>query len=615
MLLDKMTPELTAEIVEKALIEKGQRLPHHSLHRWWSRRFAILYRAILASYLTDSKELVRKSLDNPKAVEILARGKVFYEPFMGGGTGLIEAAIMGYHSIGIDINPVAVRIAKSTSNLLKGKVDAKEIESKGKTILRKTEEKLIETGWSWNVEGKIVSYIFVTRGKIPSWIDKYSRNGKPIRILRCPYCGTIFESARSSGKETCPHCGRSFEVTHKPKFRLGEGYPTQDGYTVWAVEVREQDGKKWRKRVLDAREILNWLQESHFKAMEKANKARKILDPVPLEDLMEGKRLKREGIKRFSQLFTTRQLATFVAFAEACRELELDEELIEVFSVFLSESAKSSSLVAKWHSPIGEPVPAVAMKTYWVPEYTVETNPLARVPEKLVPLARNALASSIRRAVRIASSELRISRNVAVEAKIDDARTFVPDKPIDIAIVDPPYMDTVRSYASLSIVHYGAMRVFDEIVGMSNDVVLDNVERNEIPRDRTGFGKAMKLVFSNIERVLTPSGRVVLFYNRKSVLDWENILQASVESGLHPSVSYWVIGEPPGRLARSRLRGVFVVVLTREKPAKSRIVFTEPLHRASEAIFLDKKVEKSAMKALSNAISRIYNNELEVVVL
>jgi len=548
-------------------------------------------------------------------MESLALGKVFYEPFMGGGTGLIEAAIMGYRSIGIDINPVAVRIAKSTLNLLKGKVNAKEIESKGKVILKKTEEKLSEIGWSWNVGEKIVSYIFVTKGKIPSWIDKYSRNGKPIRILRCPYCGTIFESVKTSRKETCPHCRRSFEVTYKPKFCLSEGYPQQDGYTVWAVEVREQEGKRWRKKVLDANEILNWLQESHFRALEKAGKARKILDPIPLENLIEGKRLKREGIKRFSQIFTTRQLATFVDFAEACKELRLDKELIEIFSVFLSESAKSSSLIAKWHPPIGEPVPAVAMKTYWVPEYTVETNPLARVPGKLTPLARNTLASSIRRAIRIANSELRISRNVSVEVNIGDARTFVPDTPVDIAIVDPPYMDTVKSYASLSIVHYGAMRVFDEIVGISNDVILDNVEKNEIPRDRTGFGRAMKFVFSNIENVLTPNGRVVLFYNRKSVLDWENILQASVESGLHPSVSYWVIGEPPGRLARSKLRGIFVVVLTREKPSKSRIVFTEPLHRASEAIFLDKNMERSAMKALSNAIRKIYNNELEVVIL
>jgi len=614
MLLDKMKPEFTAEIVEKALIEKGQRLPHHSLHRWWSRRFALLYRAILASYLTDSEELVRESLDNPKAVESLATGKVFYEPFMGGGTGLIEAALMGYHSIGIDINPVAVRIVKSTLNLLNGKVDAEEIKSKGRTILEKTEEKLNETGWSWNVEGKTVSYVFVTKERIPSWIDKYSRNRKPIKILRCPHCGNIFESINSSKTETCPQCGKSFEVTYKPKFYLGREYPKQDGYVVWAVEIRDRDGKRWRKKVLDAREVLNWLQESHFRAMAKANKARKILDPIPLEDLMEGRRLKREGIMQFSQLFTTRQLATFVAFAEACKELGLDKELLEIFSASLSESAKSSSLVAKWHPPIGEPVPAVAMKTYWVPEYTVETNPLARVPEKLTPLARNALASSIRRAVRIASSEFRISRDVAVEAKIGEARTFVPDRPVDIAIVDPPYMDTVKSYASLSIVHYGAMRLFDEIVGIPNNAVLANVEKSEIPRDGAGFGTAMKLVFSNIERVLTPNGRVVLFYNRRSVSDWENILQASVDNGLHPNVSYWVVGEPPGGLARSKLRGVFVVVLTRKKPTESKIVFTKPLNRASELIFLDKNVEKSAMETLLNAISRVYNNELDVVV-
>ena len=607
MLLDKMSEGLTGEIVERALVEKGRRLPQHSLHRWWSRRFALLYRAILASYLTDSEELVLRSLENPKLMEPLARGKVLYEPFTGGGTGLIEASLMGYHSIGIDINPVAVRIARSTGSLLSGKVNADELERVGKAVLDRTEEKLEEAGWGWKIGEAVISYVFVTKGKVPSWIDKYSRNKTRVKILRCPHCGEIFESVGESEMETCPSCGEEFKVTHRPEFELKGQYPEQDGYRVWALEIRELKGNRWRKRVVDAREVKDWVEDSHKRAGKYAERARGILDSIRLEDLVEGRRLRREGIERFSQLFSPRQLATFVAFAEASSELGLEKSTLEILSVVLSESAKSASLVAKWHPPIGEPVPAVAMKTYWVPEYTVETNPLARVPHELTPLARNSLASALRKALRIARGELRISEGVELEARVGDARTFVPGRKVDLAIVDPPYMDTVRSYASLSIVHYGAMRIFDSVVGIKNGDDLRRVEEREIPRDRRGFGEAMEMVFSNINRVLRPGGRVVLFYNRKSPLDWENILRASVESGLYPMRAYWVIGEPPGGLARSRLKGVFIVVMARDRPEKVEIVFKEPLRRASERVSLDEGVEESALNALKRALERIYD--------
>jgi len=614
MLLDKMGPELTGEIVERTLIEKGRRLPHHSLHRWWSRRFSLLYRAILASYLTDSEELVLESLRSPKRIEPLARGKVFYEPFMGGGTGLIEASIMGYHSIGVDVNPVAVRIAQATGTLLKREVSGEQFELVGKRVLKLTEEKLRRSGWEWMINGKIVSYVFITRKKVPSWVDKYGKDGKTVRILRCPHCGTIFESMSDSERDTCPKCGETFEVTYRPKFTLKGDYPEQGKYRVWAVELREKNGKKWMKRVVDARSVSDWIVNSNKKAEEYASRAREILDSISLKELLEGKRLWREGIRRFSELFSARQLATFVAFAEASsevkRRMELDESMMEVLSVVLSESAKSASLVAKWHPPIGEPVPAVAMKTYWVPEYTVETNPIARVPGELKPLARNSLASSLLRAVRIARGELSIGKEIDLSAKVGDSRTFIPDRRIDLSVVDPPYMDTVRSYASLSIVHYGALRVFDGITGAHDCINLEEIEKSEIPRDRKGFSDAMRQVFSNINSVLNENGRVVLFYNRKSTLDWENVLLASFESGLHPRIAYWVVGEPPGGLARSRLKGVFIVVMGREKPGKVTVVFKEPLRTAEKLVSLDSKIETSAARALEEALKRIYGENM-----
>ena len=74
-------------VIKFCLVEKGRRLPIHNIHRWWSRRFSYIYRFILASYLSSGEKVI-EWMKKPWLMRDASRGKYFYEPFAGGGTGL-----------------------------------------------------------------------------------------------------------------------------------------------------------------------------------------------------------------------------------------------------------------------------------------------------------------------------------------------------------------------------------------------------------------------------------------------------------------------------------------------------------------------------------------------
>ncbi|HEX3960602.1 MAG TPA: DNA methyltransferase [Trebonia sp.] len=51
-------------------------------------------------------------------IEILGDGGTFLDPFSGSGVGPIEAWLRGYKAVGIDVNPMAVRIGQAKAHLL-----------------------------------------------------------------------------------------------------------------------------------------------------------------------------------------------------------------------------------------------------------------------------------------------------------------------------------------------------------------------------------------------------------------------------------------------------------------------------------------------------------------
>ena len=112
------------EINRLAVPERNSFKPIYQMHKWFARRASCVFRAILLGCLKplpvdkDGKptksgaELIMEEFYKDHTRDSDTNGKVVLDPFMGGGTTIVEALRLGCKVIGIDLNPVAWFIVK-----------------------------------------------------------------------------------------------------------------------------------------------------------------------------------------------------------------------------------------------------------------------------------------------------------------------------------------------------------------------------------------------------------------------------------------------------------------------------------------------------------------------
>ncbi|MBI4523252.1 MAG: DUF1156 domain-containing protein [Deltaproteobacteria bacterium] len=135
------------EINQLAVPERNSFKPIYQMHKWFARRASCVFRAILLGTLkpavqgdgtpTDLMEEFYKDHSNDPDT----KDKTILDPFMGGGTTVIEALRLGCRVIGIDLNPVAWFIVKT------------EIEPVDLDALKAAFERLAARPVAWN-EGR-----------------------------------------------------------------------------------------------------------------------------------------------------------------------------------------------------------------------------------------------------------------------------------------------------------------------------------------------------------------------------------------------------------------------------------------------------------------------------
>ncbi|MEZ0345657.1 MAG: hypothetical protein ABWK01_03825 [Infirmifilum sp.] len=600
MLLDRLPSRLVAHAVRASKAELGRRLPIHMVHRWWSRRFAAVYRLLLAAYLLSSEEKVVEAIEKPEVLRPLARGKVFLEPFAGGGTGLVEATLAGFDVVGYDVNPVAALAAQASAGIASRGLPPG-YEDKCTSLLNAALDRVTDL---WSYRGAMVTHIFVTRGRIATWLS--TTRGRYVAI--CPSCYSAFETAHPRAK--CPHCGFEFEVSAQPNVNPPAGLPREaDGWAAYAVELREvKRGHVVRKylSVSSDRELARWLEETAAKAEEMLSGYEGALHGSFSVD--ETFRLRMAGITEGRKLFSPRQLASLKVYSELAREHSQSRWEVVLHATAVSESAKTCTLLAKWYPPLGEVVPAGGVKAQWVPLYTATVNPLAHVPGTLRPLGRGTIASALRaqlRAIRYVAQRGGPS-GAALRIKVGDAVESKFSPRVDLSVLDPPY-GRVRSYASLSLPHYYALRLFDAVTHerLSGGYTPEEAERREITPRRSL--EKLEIIVAKLRESLSSRSRVVLMYNSVNEDEWVKVLQPFARHGLSATAVYWVLGEAPSGITASLIKGMHLIVFKRGRTqGEVNTAFREPLDAAREITKLHQDIEAKAHLALLSALSKIY---------
>jgi len=149
------------EINRLAIPERNAFKPIYQIHKWFARRASCVFRAILLASMKPSGADIMAEFYEDHTDDSDTKSIRILDPFMGGGTTIVEALRLGCNVTGIDLNPVAWFIVKTEVEM----VDISNLRS----ALKRLE-------------------------------DRSTLNGKPIK-----------EELRSYYKTECPCCGAGRE--------------------------------------------------------------------------------------------------------------------------------------------------------------------------------------------------------------------------------------------------------------------------------------------------------------------------------------------------------------------------------------------------------------------
>ena len=104
-------------VSEAARRERSAFKPVYSMNRWWARRASVVFRSILLGLRegtepsTAADVFLNARVDWPGAEDLIV-----LDPFMGGGTTVVEALRVGARPVGVDLNPLAWFIVRNETS-------------------------------------------------------------------------------------------------------------------------------------------------------------------------------------------------------------------------------------------------------------------------------------------------------------------------------------------------------------------------------------------------------------------------------------------------------------------------------------------------------------------
>ena len=484
---------LVAQLAQREKQIQQSYRPVIGVHKWFARRPGTLFRALLLAEFADDKPLAEQFFQSHDLGPL-----VVGDPFMGGGTPLLEANRLGCQVIGTDINPMAYWIVRQEL----ADLDRSAFRTTAGRVIEHVEAQigdLYQTTCTHcgNPHALVKYFLWVKRrscaacGKSIDLFPRYvvAKNQRhPNYVLVCPVCGALNEVTQldrtpgamrcsvchshllvdgpaSRNQCTCPHCGHlnSYpDAQHGPPehhlFALEYYCPTcastHKGRFFKAPDAADLE------RLAEAKKRL---QESSLEYVP--------ADGIPAGD--ETNRLHRWGYETYQQLFNTRQLLGLNALATAIAKIG-DETIRHALLTVFSDTLRYQNMLCRYDtyalkvidifSVHGYPVSLIQCENslLGIPKvgsggfrHFVEKYDRAKAycerPFEIYPgkPRKKVFLSGERIGARLVSglSELGPPRSAYLEAAPAETLTLLPDS-LDAVLTDPPYFANVQ-YAEL----------------------------------------------------------------------------------------------------------------------------------------------------------------------
>ena len=464
--------------------ERRSRDPVYGMHRWWARRPPALLRAVLIASVLDSRIDPESFWATFASEERLLSGKKVFDPFVGGGSTLVEAARLGADAVGGDIDPLAVKITQAEL----APPDPLAVRTTGRQLLRQLRESFGHLYPS--AEGAVPLHYF----HVPLVCCSHCREvgplyrnlvlvrdvGKRGAVVRdsagtafCPSCFGLKDlSERDASEISC--CGRTWPlgVGTFSRFRYhcsqcGRKSTHRDlstGLAPWHLVAVEETANGHRRR-------LRTPTEDDLRVFEQANQELSEVSSslrIPEGSIEVGKRDRRPltfGIKTFEQLFSPRQLLVFGSAWKILEQMDVESSLDRALKLALSNALTTNNRLCGYATDYGRLSGLFSVRGYSIPALPVELNPLhptagrgtlaaciERVGASGATTVRRCTWDPVAKKTRSQKMNLTV-QGASVDVRCRAADNGLDDKTLaDVCVFDPPYYDYIK-YDEMSAFH------------------------------------------------------------------------------------------------------------------------------------------------------------------
>lgn len=510
--------------------------PPISLFRWWARRPHALAGAPLEAGRLKKNDLVS-------------------DPFSGGGTVTIEAALRGHRVYAQDLNPWPTwGLQTALDGIAPSRLDAG-IKSFWRQF-RKAVEAEYSTDCPEHGEGEVLHIFWVRQLKCKmcdnhfflfpySLITVASRNhNERYGFFGCSACGRATRS-RLSRRARCGHCKRLLALSRQPLLirKIARCPHCTEEISQPVAWTRKP---KWVPILVQRRCRRNGKDQTHFDfptAPEIKASLRRHTAPDSLRHRIPKGRetavLLRGGFKRWRDLYPPRQLFVLRKAAELAQVCSSDTIIQRRLQLAVAGAGEMAGYLCRWDRFHPKPFEALANHRYSVLGLAVETNLAAERGRGT--LKRRLLASLT--AARWAHEHIQMhpaesatkehGRQADCTVVTGNSATQQLDSDsVALVVTDPPYYDAVQ-YGELSRLFL----IWAQIATGYKRPWRPNLCLEAVPNEirRAGashYERMLCSILMETARTLRPKGRLLLTYHSTDFRGWFALGRGLHRSGL-----------------------------------------------------------------------------------
>ena len=553
--------------------------PIIAVHKWFARRPGTLFRGLLLAEFGkgDVADLFYQA-NQFQNIRIA-------DPFMGGGTPILEANRVGCDVMGFDINPMAYWIVKQEIEYL----DLDAYQSSARALRAHLENEIgqlyrtrcIHCG---SEEAHVKYFLWVktqTCNHCGQPIDLFpgylvARNNRhPKNVLVCHQCGELAEVDDIKRPGHCPHCGAELQTAGAakrgkvicPVCQGVNSYPSpNDGppqHRLFAMEYycpvckATHKGRFFKKP--DEQDMANVRE-----ARERWEQIEPIFTPgdeIPTGD--ETNRLHRWGYQHYHEMFNPRQLLGLEIAARYISQIE-DDRVRHALATNFSDLIRYQNMLCRYDPASLKSLDIFSVHGFPVGLIQAESNMLGIYD----PMSRKIVGSGgwaniiekyhkaksychrpfeiqhsgKKKKVILISGEWigdvnEQGERKKVELHCSDAATanLAPNS-LDGVFTDPPYFGNVQ-YAELMDFLYVWLR---QLVKNEDDAFQSSSTRNhdeltanaDMGRGIEHFTDGLSRVFQVMSRALKPGAPFVFTYHHNDLKAYLPIAVAILDAGL-----------------------------------------------------------------------------------